>query len=121
MSNLFEMSKLFGFWEMRRSIVIGIYIFLVLAALAFIGWLFMRFRKAGWAFLISAALALFIAAFLPLIMNEIVFAFTELDWSNVSPTAMTILDSLSGGALALIARRILAAGFDVTRLEWKKQ
>jgi len=62
-----------------------------------------------------------ISAFLPLILNEIVFAFTTMDWSTVSPTGMLIIDSMAGGTFALIARRILAIGFDVTRLEWKKQ
>jgi len=121
MTDLIEKTKLFGIWELRRSIVIGIYIFLVLCALVLVVWLFIRFRKVGWAFLISVALALMISAFLPLIMTEIVFAFTTMDWNTVSPTGVLILDSMAGGAFALIARRILAIGFDVTRLEWVKQ
>lgn len=112
---------LFGLWEVQNSIAILIYIILVVSAIGFIGMLWYKFRKQAWAFFVSAALALLISAFLPLIMNEIVFAFTDLDWANVSPTAMIILDSLSGGAFALVARRILAIGFDVSVLQVGKQ
>lgn len=112
---------LFGIWEVQSSIAILVYIILVVCAIGFIGLLWYKFRKQFWAFGVSAVLALLISAFLPLILNEIVFAFTEFDWSNVSPTAMIILDSVSGGAFALVARRILAVGFDVSVLQVGKQ
>jgi len=112
---------LFGVWEMQGSIVILIYILLVLGFLGFIVVLCYKWRKSFLAFLISAGFALLISAFLPLILNEIIFVFTDLDWSSVSPTTITILDSLQGGTLALIARWILMRCFDISRLEAGKQ
>lgn len=115
------MTKLFGVWEVQGSIAILVYIILVLFAIGFIVTLWYKFRKTLWAFVISGALALLISAFLPLILNEIVFAFSNLSWDTISPTAVIILDSLAGGSLALVSRRILAVGFDASRVEFGKQ
>ena len=115
------MTKLFGAWEVQPWIAILVYAILVILALAGIGALWYKYRKSFWAFLCSGALALLISAFLPLILNEIVFAFTTLGWDAVSPTGTAILMSLQGGTFALIARRILVIMFDISRLEIGKQ
>ena len=115
------MTKLFGAWEVQPWIAILVYAILVILCLVAIGAVWYKYRKSLWAFFCSAALALLISAFLPLILSEIVFALTTLGWETVSPIGTTILMSLQGGTFALITRRILVVMFDISRLEIGKQ